>query len=77
MYKGKFWAILLYKYAGENGHQKDLQTQICVAFALGQKRQKPVAYFFICQDGKTATQKTHKLNFCSFCFRAKATEKPF
>ena len=57
MYKGKFWAILLYKYAGENGHPKDLQTQICVAFALGQKRQKPVAYFFICQDGKTATQK--------------------
>ena len=42
---------------GENGHPKRPTTQICVAFALGQKRQKPVANFFICQDGKTATQK--------------------
>jgi len=59
MYKGKFWAILLYKYAGENGHPKDLQTQICVAFALEQKRQKPVAYFFLLPGRKNGHPKPH------------------
>ena len=62
---------------GENGHPKDLQTQICVAFALGQKRQKPVANFFICQDGKTATQKPTTRISVAFALGQKLQKKFF
>ena len=65
------------KYAWRKRPPKIPTTQICVAFVLGQKRQKPVANFLICQDGKMATQTPTTQISVAFALRAKATEKPF
>jgi len=61
---------------GENGHPKYPKLKF-VSLCFRTKRQKPVANFFICQDGKMATQKPTTQIYVAFALRTKATEKPF
>jgi len=63
-----FGPFYLNKYAWQKRPPKIPTTQICVAFVLGQKRQKPVANFLYLPGRKNGHPKNPQLEFLSLLF---------